>query len=578
MASNALPKIAPRPALAPELPARSRHGLAIAHVRAAPSTNIARASWRFGEQYPMSRQMWPIRFANAAVVGLMAYYLMWVVAHLAQSRLWLGVPFTIACLMSAACLVLSAINSSASKITPPRRLTGDDVPIVAVIIPTCGEPVSMVLRTVLSVLGQDYPSERMLVIVSDDAHNPDLGRALWGLGVLYHEPPDRWAPGRDGAAKAGNLNSVMDLMNECFPDIRYIETRDADDEVGVPGFLRHTVGQLEADERVAFVQTIKQAQVSAGDPFVNLNGDFYRGQMLSRNSANAVFPCGSGLVWRRRALHDIGGFPTWNLVEDFQSGVEALRRGWQGCYLPIVGAVGQHAPEDVPNVVKQRGTWAIDSVRLLVWGKRRGLSIRQRLAFLETLLFYLHSWTLLVYIPCAALTCTGLLPLSGTIGGYLRHLLPYAVAADLRLLLLNSPFADRRRRQRRRLRALWRVKVMWLGLAPIYMVACVKAILGGPNRKPIYKVTRKSTQHQWYWRETLPQAMLAAILPLALLDAVLVGRLASPTTVICAGYWGLTYAAALLTFVMRGWFGKPPIKLRPQTERRRSKRAAIACR
>jgi len=495
----------------------------------------------------------------------------WVVAHLAQSRLWMGVPFTIASLMSAACLIVSAINTSTSKITRPRPLTGDDVPEVAVIIPTCGEPVPMVLRTVLSVLDQDYPLDRMLVIVSDDAHNADLARALRGTGVLYHEPPDRWAPGRDGAAKAGNLNSAMELLNGRFPHIRYIETRDADDEVGVARFLRQTVGQLEADERVAFVQTIKQAQVSPGDPFVNFNGDFYRGQMLNRNAANAVFPCGSGLVWRRPALEDIGGFPTWNLVEDFQSGVEALRRGWQGCFLPIVGAVGQHCPEDVPNVVKQRGTWAIDSVRLLVWGKRRGLTMRQRLAFSETLLFYLHSLTLLVYIPCAALTCTGLLPLSGTIGGYVSHLLPYAVVADLRLLLLNSPFGDRRRRQRRRLQALWRVKVMWLGLAPIYMVACCKALFGGPRRKPIYKVTRKANQHRWYWRETMPQAMLAAIVPVALLEGLIVGRLASATTVICAGYWGVTYSAALLAFVMRGWFGKPPLKLPPSIDRRRSK-------
>jgi cellulose synthase (UDP-forming) len=515
--------------------------------------------------------MWAIRFANAAVVGLMFYYLVWVAAHLAQSRLWMGVPFVAASLMSAACLVVSAINSSCSKITPPRPLTGEDVPDVAVVIPTCGEPVPMVLRTVLSVFDQDYPSERLIVIVSDDAHNSDLAQALKGLGVLYHEPPDRWAPGRDGAAKAGNLNSAMDLLGERFPDVRYVETRDADDEVGVPRFLRQTVGQLEADAGVAFVQTIKQAQVSAGDPFVNFNGDFYRGQMLSRNSANAVFPCGSGLVWRRRALAEIGGFPTWNLVEDFQSGVEALRRGWRGCYLPIVGAVGQHSPEDVPNVVKQRGTWAIDSVRLLVWGERRGLTVRQRLAFAETLLFYLHSFTLLVYIPCAALTCAGMLPLTGTLGGYFRHLLPYAVAADLRLLLLNSPFADRRRRQRRRLLALWRVKVMWLGLAPVYMAACCKALCGGPHRKPIYKVTRKSNHFQWYWRETMPQALLASILPVALLEGLIVGRLAAPTTVICAGYWGVTYAAALTTFVMRGWFGKPPIKLSPPIERRRGR-------
>jgi hypothetical protein len=37
-----------------------------------------------------------------------------------------------------------------------------------------------------------------------------------------------------------------------------------------------------------------------------------------------------------------------------QSGLEALRRGWRGIYLPILGAVGQHAPDDVPNYYKQR--------------------------------------------------------------------------------------------------------------------------------------------------------------------------------------------------------------------------------
>ncbi len=82
------------------------------------------------------------------------------------------------------------------------------------------------------------------------------------------------------------------------------------------------------------MQTIKEAQVSAGDPFNNREAMFYRGQMLSRNAANATFPCGSGLVWRRAALGDIGLFPTWNLVEDLQSGIEALRRGWDSCYLP----------------------------------------------------------------------------------------------------------------------------------------------------------------------------------------------------------------------------------------------------
>jgi cellulose synthase (UDP-forming) len=280
-------------------------------------------------------------------------------------------------------------------------------PHVGVIIPTCGEAVPMILRTVVSVLEQDWPADRLTVVVSDDGRDPVLAEALAGLPVRYHVPPPRDAPGRDGAAKAGNLNSALAVLDREHPDLAFVETRDADDEVGSNGFLRQTVGQLLADRRLAFVQTIKEAQVSAGDPFNNRESMFYRGQMLARNAANAVFPCGSGLVWRRAALRDIGEFPTWNLVEDVQSGVEALRRGWRGLYLPIVGAVGQHSPEDVPNVYKQRGTWAIDTVRLIVWGDLRGLNRRQRLHFAEMLFFYLNAFTTVVYIPSVVCSLLG---------------------------------------------------------------------------------------------------------------------------------------------------------------------------
>ena len=539
-----------------------------AHGQAAPSSNIAQAARRFGDDFPTQRRNWPVRAAGLLVVGLLCFYIPWMFAHLATRLPWLAWPFALASVFTGFCVTVSVINSWCSRVTQPRLLLGEDVPQVAVLIPTLGEPVPMVLRTVLSVLEQDYPAERMVVVVSDDAHNPELAVALDGLGVLYNEPLDRWAPGRDGAAKAGNLNSALDLVRRRFPDVRYIETRDADDEVGCERFLRHTVGQLEADDRLAFVQTVKEAQVSAGDPFVNFDGQFYRSQMFARDAANAVFPCGSGLVWRLDALEDIGGFPTWNLVEDFQSGVEALRRGWRGHYLAIVGSVAQHSPEDVPNVIKQRGTWAIDTVRLMLWGDLRGLSLRQRIAFTETLLFYLHSFTVLVYVPVTALACVRLLPLTGSPSSCLQHLLPYALATELRLLVLNRPVGDRRGRQRNPLRSLWRVLVMWTGLAPVYMVACCKAILGGPNRKPIYKVTRKTHEFGWYWRETLPNAILAALVPAALVVAIVDDRLPHPVLLIAAGYWGFMACATLGGFVTRGWFGKRPLRLPGLLDRR----------
>ncbi len=329
----------------------------------APSSSIARAARAHGDAYPEIGGHWRMRLVGLLYVLAACVYTPWLFASLNEDLPWLAWPFALANVVTIGATLLNIFNQWNRSVPPPRPVAHGAEPAVGVIIPTCGEPVPMILRTVVSVLEQDWPADRLYVVVSDDGHDPALRAALADYPVVYHEPVDRWAPGRDGAAKAGNLNDALAFLRAEHPGLRYIETRDADDELGSEHFLRLVVGQLEHDDRLAYVQTIKETQVSPGDPFNNRETMFYRGQMLARNAANAVFPCGSGLVWRDVALASIGGFPTWNLVEDLQSGVEALRRGWRSLYLPIVGAVGQHAPEDVPNVYKQRGTWAIDTVR-----------------------------------------------------------------------------------------------------------------------------------------------------------------------------------------------------------------------
>ncbi|HLM85919.1 MAG TPA: glycosyltransferase, partial [Solirubrobacteraceae bacterium] len=437
----------------------------------------------------------------------------------------------------------------------PHPVARGAEPTVGIIIPCCGEPVVMVLRTLASVLRQDWPRSRMVIVVSDDGHDPELARALTCWPVLYHSPPDRFAPGRDGAAKAGNLNSAVTMLLAEYPALCYIETRDCDDELGSNAFLRQAVGQLEHDRRLAYVQTIKESQVSAGDPFNNREAMFYRGQMLSRNAANATFPCGSGLVWRREALEDIGLFPAWNLVEDLQSGVEALRRGWRSCYLPIVGAVGQHSPEDVPNVYKQRGTWAIDTVRLMIWGDLSGLSLRQRAQFYELLCYYLHAFTVLVYVPSIVGSLLGYVPFKASGASFVVHMLPVVLATEAWLLAINRPYNDRRRRQRHPIRELWRVRVIWSGLAPVFIKASIQAILGGPYRKPVYKVTRKHTDPRWYWGHTLPQTSVLLAVLVTLFYALRHGTLPQPMVLLPFVYWGGLYVALFAGFVARSWYG-----------------------
>ena len=419
-------------------------------VRPAPSAPIALAARAFGDRYPTLVRQRPLRAAAIVLAAASVWYVPWMLGSLNPGALWIAWPFAVANVFTIATGLLSVANSWRRMVPPPRPLAAsEEAPLVGVLIPTCGEPVPMILRTVESVLEQDWPRERMVVVVSDDAADPTLRDALENWPVLYHLPPPRWAPGRDGSAKAGNLNSALEFLRGQHPEVVYVETRDADDELGSMSFLRQCAGQLEHDPRLAFVQTIKEAQVAAGDPFNNREAVFYRSQMLARNAANSVFPCGSGVVWRDAALAEIGDFPTWNLVEDLQSGVEALRRGWRGLYLPIVGAVPQHSPHDVPNFYKQRGTWALDTTRLVVWGNLSGLNLRQRLQFLELLFFYLSSFTVPVYLIALLGALLGFAPLAAGARDFVLHMIPLVLATELWLFVLNSPFNDRRTRQRR---------------------------------------------------------------------------------------------------------------------------------
>jgi cellulose synthase (UDP-forming) len=496
---------------------------------------------------------WPIRLAGLALIVGAVWFGPWMLLHINTKALWLALPFAGANALIIIATVTTFINNWHRSKPVFHFVTEGNEPDVAVIIPTAGEPPEMVMRTAESVLQQKWPHNHIVMIISDDAHSPEvqalaeyLQRAYPTATILYHEPPRRGSPERRGEAKAGNLNSALHLIVYRYPHIQFIETRDADDEVGDWEFLRHCVGQLIADLRLAYVQTIKEARVSAGDPFANLNGVFYQGTMLARHASNAVIPCGSGVVWHAAALLDIGGFPTWNLVEDLQSGVEALRRGWHGVYLPIVGAIGQTAPEDIPNVYKQSGTWALDSMRMFFWGNFRGLNLRQRLHFIELGLFYLQSLTVITILLTLTISLiTKIYPLTTTNIEYALHFWPFALAIEMFLAALNG---------RQRYEALLRQREMWMGLTPVFLKACIVALFSGPKRKPTYRVTRKVNQFAWYWRETLPQMMLFALIAGALIYGLLTTSLLNDFD-LGSAYWVLFYGVFLAGFIRKGWYG-----------------------
>jgi cellulose synthase (UDP-forming) len=484
------------------------------------------------------------------LIAAIAWFLPWLIAHADLAHPWLSAPFLLATVTVVSALLVSVVNRWQRAVPVPAPVPRGAEPYVAVIVPTLGEPPALLERTVRSILGQDWPAERLWVLVSDDGHDPQVQEMVNRLALerprtrlRYHRPPAKGDRSRAGEAKAGNLNSALALVPR---EIEYVETRDADDLVEDHGFLRETVGQLLANERLAYVQTIKSGAVAGGDPFDNRQPHFFGCAMASRYAANAVFPCGSGVVWRRTALHEIGDFPTWNLVEDLQSGVEALRRGWEGCYLPIVGAYAQHSPEDLPNFVKQRGTWALDTMRLMLWGPKRGLGLRQRLQFYELALFYLQGPATLVFLLTPAFGFAFHdYPVVTSTGAFLLHFWPFAAALELYMAAVHRPLSFEQ---------LWRARLIWAGLSFTYARACVLALRGGRNGKPRYVVTRKENRHAWHWRLTLPHMTLLATLAGTIAWSLAHHGLLSSFDVSSA-YWVLLYSLLLLGFVRLSWHG-----------------------
>lgn len=259
----------------------------------------------------------------------------------------------------------------------------------------------------------------------------------WHSVIYYNQPSS------DTNSKALNLNSALKFVYTIDPNVVYIETRDADD-LAPEDFIGYAIGTLINNPEASFVQAKKLTISSGPHPLEPDEPVFFEKIMPAKNASKAVFPCGSGLVWKSSDLAKIGEFPNWNLVEDLYSGFLAWQNGLYGLYIDTVGAIGQVVPEDIPNIYKQRGTWALDTMRLFFWHSKKGLSFWQRLQFAEIGLFYLLSFPVLflVMVPILSLL-VDIHPLVTDHLQYALHFWPFAATVELFLVAMADGYSVR---------------------------------------------------------------------------------------------------------------------------------------
>jgi cellulose synthase (UDP-forming) len=186
------------------------------------------------------------------------------------------------------------------------------------------------------------------------------------------------------------------------------------------------------------------------------------------------------VVYRRNALEEMGGFATWNLVEDFTTSYELLSRKWKGIYFPYALSRGL-APTTIAGVYRQRFQWCLDTMRLFFWDNplfKTGLNWTQRLHFLTVMGSYLASGLVfpILYILPLFVYWRGQ---TGYLGDEAPYLLLRGAYLAATILMFRYLFF--------RQAALKQFKMLCT-LFPVHALAIFTALFYPPGRKPAYRV------------------------------------------------------------------------------------------
>jgi cellulose synthase (UDP-forming) len=367
------------------------------------------------------------RLLLAALAPLALFYFGWL---LAPERV--GQPVLYVLLIAAELFnLVQAIGfwwTCAGERPRRRRTLLDPRPRVDVLIPVYDEPVSVVEPTVVAAGRMTGADVRVWLL--DDGQSDEM-RALAARCDAEYLRRDE----REGA-KAGNINHAL-----AYADAPYIVVLDCD-HVPLPHFLDATLGGLE-DPRVAFVQTPQyyanadrgEVPAAAWSQQALFFGPIARG----KDGHDAMFCCGTNVVFRRDALVDVGGFPSDSVTEDFELSIRLHERGWRSRYVPEVVAAGL-GPEDMASYVSQQQRWSRGCLGALPAVMRARLPLRKKLQYALSASYFLSGWTVLIYMTFPVVRIlTGAQPLAATTADqFLAHFAPYFGMALLALTWLGG--------------------------------------------------------------------------------------------------------------------------------------------
>jgi cellulose synthase/poly-beta-1,6-N-acetylglucosamine synthase-like glycosyltransferase len=140
----------------------------------------------------------------------------------------------------------------------------------------------------------------------------------------------------------------------------YIAILDADFRAP-PGWLRNMVGVLLQESQVAFAQSRLDYRNADTNRLTRVQQLLHDAHFITeqtvRSSRGLPMNCSTGVVWRRSALEESGGWSDDTLVEDLDLALRACLRGWRGLLVSEPTPFGE-LPERWQDWRAQQNRWS----------------------------------------------------------------------------------------------------------------------------------------------------------------------------------------------------------------------------
>jgi cellulose synthase (UDP-forming) len=382
-------------------------------------------------------------------------------------------------------------------------------PPVAVLIASFNESKEVLEDTLAAVSAMDYGHKTLYLV--DDSTKEEARAGAEELAARYGARLVRRAQRR--GYKAGAINDLLPHLQEPYLVIFDADTRP------VSNFLRDLVPLIERDPGLGFVQTPQFYEGTESLPVAFAAGMqqavFYEYICEGKSASEAMFCCGTNVIFRREGLLSIGRragdkiecFDESSVTEDFATSLLLHQRGWRSLYYNRVYVYGM-GPETLAAYFTQQMRWAIGTLgifRQLVREfvrRPRSLRLGQWWEYLLSSTYYFVGWVNFFFVMMPILFLLfDVRPLIADPLAYVAAFVPYFSTS---LFLFYASMGQRGYR----LRDLWLGQALGFNTFWIYMKAAVAAMLG---RKRAFGVTPKGVGGKLPLRALWPQATIMVL-------------------------------------------------------------------